>query len=113
MTASHLAMDTVAHLGAGEVVPPGAGVVVDGRLYTAGPGVGSFEAALLIAAEAFGRQAAELAELIIEYDPHPPFRSGLASTAEPALVKTFETMMEPMTVTYRRDAVAAFVAGQR
>lgn len=53
-------------------------MVGDG-LFTVGPGVGSFEAALL--ADAFGNRAAELAQFIIGYDPHPPFGSRLASSA--------------------------------
>lgn len=110
VTASHPAMATLADLGPAETVAPGAGVVVDGNLYTAGPGIGSFEAALMVVADAFGRQAGELAELIIEYDPHPPFGCGLASTAKPELVAQFDGMMSGMTATYRRDAVAAFSA---
>ncbi len=108
VTASHPAMAGLADLGPAEIVPPGAGVVVDGGLFTAGPGVGSFEAALLVVADAFGSQAAELAELIIEYDPHPPLGSGLASTAKPELVAQFDGLMNGMTIAYRRDAAAAF-----
>lgn len=109
VTASHPAMATLAELGVAEIIAPGAGVVVDGGLFTAGPGVGSFEAALLVVADAFGRRAAELAELIIEYDPHPPFGSGLASTAKPELVAQFDALMGDMVASYRRDAVAAFL----
>ncbi len=112
VTASHSAMAALADLGAGEVVAPGAGVVVDGGLFTAGPGVGSFEAALLVAAEAFSRGAAELAELVIEYDPHPPFGSGLAHTAAPELVARFDAMMADMAAAYRRSAVAAYASGR-
>ena len=108
VTASRPAMATLADLGAGEIIPPGAGVVVDDDLFTAGPGVGSFEAALLVAADAFGDVAGELAELIIEYDPHPPFSSGLASSAKPELVVKFDELMSDMAASYRRDAIAAF-----
>ncbi len=106
----HLLWKTLdlADLGAGEIVPPGAGVVVDDGLFTAGPGVGSFEAALLVAADAFGDVAGELAELIIEYDPHPPFSSGLASSAKAELVTKFDELISDMTASYRRDAIAAF-----
>jgi len=110
VTASHPAMATLADLGVAEIIAPGAGVVVDDGLFTAGPGVGSFEAALLVVANAFGRRAAELAELIIEYDPHPPFGSGLASTAKPELVAQFDALMGDLVASYRRDAVAAFVS---
>lgn len=112
-TASHTAMATLADLGVKEIVAPGAGVVVDGPVYTAGPGVGSFEASLLVVENAFGRQAAELAELIIEYDPHPPYGSGLATSAHPELVAQFEMLMADMTFSYRRDASRAFSERQK
>ena len=108
VTASHNALPTLDKLGAREVVPAGAGTVVDGNLYTAGPGVGSFEAALLVAEAAFGRTAGELAELIIEYDPHPPFGTGVPQAAGPALVAQFEGLMHLLTNDYAKGATAAF-----
>lgn len=110
VTTSHPALPALESLGAREIVPPGAGVVVDEGLFTAGPGIGSFEAALLVVADAFGSRAAELAELIIEYDPHPPSGSGLATSAKPELVTQFDSIMADMTSSYRRDAVAAFTS---
>ena len=107
-TASHNALPLLEMLGAGETVPAGSGVVVDGNLYTAGPSVGSFEASLLIAEAAFGRTAAELAELIIEYDPHPPFGAGTAQAANPALVALLEGLMQPLVTEYRNGAMKAF-----
>lgn len=108
VTTNHFAMAALAGLGVAEIVAPGAGVVVDGGLYTAGPGVGSFEAALLVVADAFGSQAAELAEFIIEYDPHPPFGSGLASAAKPEVVAQVDALLGNMVTSYRREVVAAF-----
>jgi len=110
VTSSHNALPILGKLGVREVVPAGAGTVVDGNLYTAGPGVGSFEAALLVAEAAFGRTMGELAELIIEYDPHPPFGTGTAKAAQPALVAQFEGLMQPLTDDYARGATAAFAA---
>lgn len=110
VTTNHFAMAALADLGVADIVAPGAGVVVDGGLYTAGPGVGSFEASLLVVADAFGKPAAEMAEFIIEYDPHPPFGSGLASATKPELVAQVEAMTSDLSVTYRRDAAAAFAA---
>jgi transcriptional regulator GlxA family with amidase domain len=81
------------------------GVVADGNVYTAGPSVGSFEAALLVAERAFGRQAAQLAEFIIEYDPHPPFGTGAAAGAGPEVVGKFKGMMADMIALYRAEAV--------
>ena len=105
-TTNHNALPILRDLGAAEVVEE-SGVVVDGNLFTAGPGVGSFEAALLVVEKAFGRPAGELAELIIEYDPHPPFDSGTVKGAQPALVGQFEAMMADMMAQYRSGAVVA------
>lgn len=107
-TASHNALPLLATLGVGETVPAGSGVVVDGNLYTAGPSVGSFEASVLIAETAFGRMAGELAELVLEYDPHPPFGVGTAHAANPALVAQFEGLMQPLVTEYRKGAMNAF-----
>ena len=91
------------HYGVTEVVE--SGVVADGNVYTAGPSVGSFEAALLVAEQAFGRQAAQLAEFIIEYDPHPPFGTGTAAGAGPGVVAKFQGMMADMISLYHAEAL--------
>ena len=108
VTASHNALPTLRDLGVAEVVPGGAGVVVDGNLYTAGPGVGSFEAALLVAAAEFGQPAAEMVELIIEYDPKPPFGTGSVEGAAPLQVGQFESLMARLTALYHEGATKAF-----
>lgn len=108
VTASHNALPVLDRLGVREVVAPGAGTVVDGNLYTAGPGVGSFEASFLVAEHAFGRAAGELAELVVEYDPHPPFGVGVPQSAPPALLAQFENLMRPLASEYRRGSIAAY-----
>lgn len=89
-------------LGAAKVLASGSGVAVDGNLYTAGPGIGSFEVALLVAADAFGREAGELAEFAIEYDPHPPFGTGTVEAATPQLMDAARGMIGPIIAQYRR-----------
>lgn len=89
-------------LGAAKVLASGTGAAVDGNLYTAGPGIGSFEAALLVAEHAFGRDAAELAEFAIEYDPHPPFRTGTVGSATPQMMDAARGMIGPIIAQYRR-----------
>ncbi len=84
--------------------------IFDGNLYTAGPGVGSFEAALWVAAHAFGKAAGQLAELIIEYAPHPPFGTGTAKGAGPELVNRFEGLMANMVFQYREGSIKALQA---
>jgi hypothetical protein len=107
VTTSYNSLGILAELNVGEVVSDSAGVVVDGNLYTAGPGNGSVEAALLVAEAAFGRATAELAELVIEYDPHPPFGVGAARRAPPEQVARFVGMMSDMVGLYRSGALSA------
>jgi putative intracellular protease/amidase len=110
VTASYNALAILPELGAAEVVPSGHGVVADSNLYTAGPGIGSFEASLLIAAQAFGKPAAEFAQLIIEYDPHPPFGAGTPAGAGPGSVAMFEALMADTVAAYRANATEAYRA---
>lgn len=110
VTASHNALPILDQLGVREVIPAGNGVTVDGNLNTAGPGVGSFEAAFLVVDAAFGREAAQLAEVIIEYDPHPIYGMGVPANAAPTLVAQFKAIMEPLVVNYRKGAIDSFMA---
>lgn len=107
-TASFNALPLLADLGVREVVPSGSGVVVDGKFYTAGPGVGSFDAALLVVAAEFGKETAAFAEMVIEYDPHPPFGTGTPSAAGPERIKTFEALMAPVMKLYSSYATQAY-----
>lgn len=109
-TSNHNALPILGQLGAAEAVPAGNGVVIDGNLYTAGPGVGSYEAALLVVEAAFGLDAARFAEMAIEYDPRPMHGTGNPSKADPALVAQFEKVMEPLVAEYRRGSVQSFEA---
>ena len=108
VTASHNALPILEWLGTSEVVPAGAGVVVDGNLYTAGPGIGSFEASFMVAAAAFGPAAAQFTEGVTEYDPHPVFGMGVPSRATPELVAQFESLMAPLTADYRKGSIASY-----
>jgi len=113
-TTSYNSLGILPELGVSEVVSDGSGVVVDGNLYTAGPGNGSVEAALLVAEAAFGRPVAEFVELVIEYDPHPPFGTGAARRAPAEQLARFAGLMSEMIDSYRNGAVSAFTrAGYR
>ena len=61
-------------------------VVVDRNRITGGGVTAGIDAALRIAAEACGQSIAEQIQLQLEYDPHPPFRSGHPDVASPELV---------------------------
>ena len=43
---------------------------------------------LTLLAEEFGRDAAQLVQLLIEYDPQPPFDAGSPDKAPPQIVST-------------------------
>lgn len=51
-------------------------VVRDGNLFTGGGVTAGIDFALRVAAKLRGQQAAEFTQLVIEYDPAPPFHSG-------------------------------------
>jgi cyclohexyl-isocyanide hydratase len=61
-------------------------VVIDGNTITGGGVTAGIDFALTVAAQAFGPELAKAIQLGIEYDPHPPFDSGVPERAEPALV---------------------------
>ncbi|MBU9829445.1 MULTISPECIES: DJ-1/PfpI family protein [Rahnella] len=69
-----------------EAVPGGA-VVQDGKLLTAGPATGGFEAALRVLAALRGEHQAKLVELTIEYHPQPVFGVGTPERAGEELTR--------------------------
>lgn len=113
VTASLNALPLLPKLGVAEVVPTKSGVVVDGNLYTAIPGIGSFESALMIANVALGPQAAQLANLIIEYDPHPPLGPGTAENVGQEIADKFEGLLSDIMHQYSLGAVPAYEARQQ
>ncbi|AEA23396.1 ThiJ/PfpI domain-containing protein [Pseudonocardia dioxanivorans CB1190] len=79
-----LALDQLAEFG---VIPTDERVVVDGK-YVIGAGVSAgIDAALTLASRLAGEDGAQAVQLIIEYDPQPPFSAGSAATAPPAVVE--------------------------
>ena len=61
-------------------------VVVDRNRVTGGGVTAGIDIALTLAAEIAGRPVAEMIQLALEYDPHPPFQSGHPRVADRALV---------------------------
>lgn len=113
VTASMNALSLLSKLGAREVVTENVGVVVDGNLYTAIPSIGSFEAALMVADRALGRPAAHLANLIIEYDPHPPLGSGTVATVGKVIGDKFEQLLADIMHQYGLGAIPAYQSAQK
>jgi cyclohexyl-isocyanide hydratase len=62
-------------------------VVVDGKFITGGGVTAGIDFALRVVAELKGREAAEAIQLMIEYDPHPPYDCGSPDRAVPELIE--------------------------
>lgn len=58
----------------------------DGRFMSGGGVTAGIDFALRVAAKLRGQQAAEYTQLVVEYDPDPPFHSGHPREARPELV---------------------------
>ena len=84
-TTHWLALDALKQFG---VIPTRARVVRQGKILTAAGVSSGIDMALTLVAEEFGVQAAQLAQLLIEYDPQPPFDAGSPDKAPSSIVKT-------------------------
>ena len=80
-----LAHDVLKQFGA---IPTKERVVRDGKVCTAAGVSAGIDMALTLLAEEFGRDAAQLVQLLIEYDPQPPFDAGSPDKAPPQIVST-------------------------
>jgi cyclohexyl-isocyanide hydratase len=82
--ATHWAfMDLLPLVGA---IPTHKRVVVDRNRMTSGGVTAGIDIALTIVSEVAGRDAAQMIQLQLEYDPEPPFRAGHPNVAPPDLV---------------------------
>ena len=82
-TTHWLAHDSLKQFGA---TPTKARVVRDGKVLTAAGVSSGIDMALTLVAEEFGADAAQLTQLLIEYDPQPPFDAGSPDKAPSAIV---------------------------
>ena len=82
-TTHWLAHDILQQFGA---IPTKARVVRDGKVVTAAGVSSGIDMALTLIAEEFGADAAQLIQLLIEYDPQPPFDAGSPDKAPSAIV---------------------------
>jgi transcriptional regulator GlxA family with amidase domain len=81
-TTHWLAHDVLKQFGA---IPVKERVVRDGKVFTAAGVSSGIDMALTLVAEEFGANAAQLTQLLIEYDPQPPFDAGSPDKA-PSLI---------------------------
>jgi cyclohexyl-isocyanide hydratase len=67
-------------------VPVKERVVVDGNVFTGGGVTAGIDVALRVVAEIAGRDTAEAIQLVVEYDPAPPFDAGSPERAPAAVL---------------------------
>lgn len=68
-------------------------VVRSGKIITAAGVSAGIDMALSLLAELEGEQAAKISQLLIEYDPQPPFDCGHVSKADPELIAEAKRQM--------------------
>jgi cyclohexyl-isocyanide hydratase len=71
-------------------------VVVDGNIITGGGVTAGIDFGLKVAAEIAGEAVAKTIQLMVEYDPAPPFNSGHPRSADPAILANLRERMKPM-----------------
>jgi transcriptional regulator GlxA family with amidase domain len=82
-TSHWLALDELAALGAR---PTAERVVIDGKYITAAGVSAGIDMALELVGRIAGAPAAQAIQLMVEYDPRPPYRAGSPGKAPPNLV---------------------------
>lgn len=82
-TTHWLAHDVLKQFGA---TPTKERVVRDGKVFTAAGVSSGIDMALTLVAEEFGANSAQLTQLLIEYDPQPPFDAGSPDKAPSIIV---------------------------
>jgi transcriptional regulator GlxA family with amidase domain len=88
-TTHWLSVDWLAELGA---VPAGERVVGDGKYVTAAGVSAGIDMGLTLAAAIADERTAEAIQLLLEYDPQPPFHCGTVDTASAAIVTTMRAL---------------------
>ena len=88
-TTHWLAVDWLAELGA---VVAGARVVRDGKYVTAAGVSAGIDMGLTLAAELADERTAKAIQLLVEYDPQPPFDCGSVGTAPAATVASMRAL---------------------
>lgn len=78
------------------VMPATERVVVDRNRITGGGVTSGIDFALVVAAEVCGEEAAKRIQLLIEYNPAPPFACGHPSSADQAIVDGVRAARAPM-----------------
>jgi putative intracellular protease/amidase len=88
-TSHWLEVDALAEYGA---APTGRRVVEQGKVITAAGVSSGIDMGLTLAARIAGDEFAKTVQLLIEYDPEPPFDSGSATKAPPEIVNNLREL---------------------
>lgn len=80
-------------------------IVQSGKIITAAGVSAGIDLALFVVGEVCGRERAEIAQLLIEYDPQPPFQSGHPGKATKAVFEAARTEMLARSKN-RRNAIS-------
>ena len=88
-TSHWLELETLAEYGAS---PTGRRVVEQGKVITAAGVSSGIDMGLTLAAKIAGEEFAKTVQLLIEYDPEPPFDAGSPVKAEPELVENLRRL---------------------
>ena len=83
-------------------------VVIDGKFISGGGVTAGIDFALAVVAQLQGRETAEAIQLMVEYDPHPPFDAGTPERAAPAIVARVRERAAPFM--RERDAAVGRAA---
>jgi hypothetical protein len=84
-------VDWLAELGA---VPAGVPVVHDGKYVTAASASAGVDMGLTLAATIADGQTAQAIQLLLEYDPQPPFSCGSVDSAPAEIVTTMRALRQ-------------------
>jgi transcriptional regulator GlxA family with amidase domain len=100
-TSHWLSMDELAAYGAS---PTGRRVVRQGKVITAAGVSSGIDMGLVLAAELVGEQTAKAIQLMIEYDPEPPYDCGSVQKAGPAMVQQVRDAVDARRAASRQRA---------
>jgi cyclohexyl-isocyanide hydratase len=101
-------IDLLALMGA---VPVKERVVEDGNIITGAGVTSGIDFALVVAARLLGEEAAHFIQLLMEYDPAPPYQSGSVDTAPPETVERINGLMKDTLA--KRRAVAEKIGREK
>ncbi len=101
-TSHWLTVDTLAKFGA---IPTNERVVIDRNRVTGAGVTAGIDFGLKLAAQLKDDTYAKAIQLMMEYDPKPPFRSGNTKEADPETVSMLKEMLKPFQ--QKLDAIAS------